>query len=248
MDPNFGSSWSTAALNNLNVQETNELLPAASTRFASSSTIKVTSPTTATLSIANGSSASAPQYVRFNPRSRAVTSAVTLTITGGSGSGVVNIYAYLTASNALEWLVEDTAGLTYTAPANGVVVADPGFQPANYSNLTLLWSWIVTSGAFATAGGTLNGGTDQQLSTDCWVDAIEVSNITSSAATLTATDGQTTPIQLFDAVSIPGNSCSSYIHPGGRFFDGGLFLTAGSASALQVNVRLARLRRTQSNP
>lgn len=251
--------FSTCPLNNWTTTETSELLGTTSTRFASQANFTVTRTSASILSLGNGASSTAPQYVRFAPaRSRAITTATTLTIASGSGTGQVDIYGTLSANSAagtLTFTVIDTSGCTFTGGTGVTVVAAPGasgLNPIVPPFSVLLWSWSITSGAFdsSNTGRTYPSGPigDQQLSTDAWVDAIEFANITSGAVTVLITDGLGSPIQLFPTASVAANSVASYLHPGGRFFDGGIFMTAGTVSALQVNVRMTRVRRHQLNP
>ena len=249
--PSFVQALSTVPSAGVITTETDELLPASSTGFSSQSTLSVTRSSSSVLSIGNGSSASAPQYIRFNPKSRAITTATTLTIASGTGTGYVLIYGVLNSSAALVFDVYDTSGCTFTGGTGVTIHAQPGTQPYN-PNSILLWAWSITSGAFdsTNAGVAFTSGAigNQQTATDSWVDAIEVANITGSAVTLLIEDGLGTPIQLFPTVSIPANTVVSYLHPGGRFFDLGIFFTAGTASALHVNVRLCRAVRHPQNP
>jgi hypothetical protein len=128
------------------------------TQFASQAGLRATSSVVVSrtsgtaLSIGAGSSAAAPQYVTFHPEARAITTAITLTLTSGSASGVVNIYAYLPASGTLSWVVEDTSGNTVTF-ADGSVFTKPGFLLANYPSAVLVYSWTITAGAFVSGGG-----------------------------------------------------------------------------------------------
>jgi hypothetical protein len=236
---NANANYFTTCPQTTLVFESSELIPASATAFAVASTVSITQGSSTTLSIGNGASAAAPQYVRFGSRSRAITSAVTLTLASGSATGTVYVYAYLNASNALKFFITDTSGNTFTAGTNQTVASATGANIPQGS--ILLYTWPVTAGAFAASG------TSNQASTDAWVDAIEVANETGSAATITVTDGQGTVINLFDTTSVGANATLTYYHPGGRFFDGGVFLTAGTASALQVNIRMARLRQSPAS-
>lgn len=231
--PANATYFSTCPGNSVQVLETQELLPAASTPFSSDGNVSFSSNTT-TLTIGFGASASAPQYIRFGYRSRALTATNTLTLTSGSGTGSVSVYAFLTPGNTLSFFALDTSGCVFTIGTGSVVTAPGATIPFG---AILIYVIPVNAGVFGAGSGQLNP-------TDCWVDSIEVANITGTAATILAADGQGTPIQLFPTQSVAANSTLLYTHPGGRFFDGGLFLTAGTASALHVSVRLCRLHKT----
>lgn len=230
--------FTTAPANDVRIYETNELLGTTATGFSSDSSVSVTRTSATVLSIGNSSSATAPQYVRFGYRSRAITTAISLTITGGTGKGTVNIYAYLDSTNALHWYITDTSGNTFTIGGTGNTVAS-ATNAAIPGGAVLIWTWLINATA---AQFDSLGGTNAQPNEDTWVDEIEIANETASAVTITVTDGQGTPINLFDATSVPANGTIAYERRGGRFFDGGVFLTAGSTSALQVNLRACRLR------
>jgi hypothetical protein len=208
--------FSTCPLFNWLTPESNELIGTANTRMSSQSTISVTRTSGTVLSVGASSSASAPQYVRFNPKSRVVTSALTLTLTAGTGTGVVEVWAELTASGTIIFRVVSNDGNTYTLTGTGSLISTAaGFQPA--PNGVLIWAWSTTSGAFDTTSvGTVypsGPAGDQQLSTDSWVDSIEAANTTAGAVTLLAQDGLGTPIQLFPTASLAANSTMSYVHP-----------------------------------
>lgn len=233
---------STIPLYNTITFESNETLNSAATRASSASNVAVTRTSSTILSIANGASSSARQYVRFNPQTSVITAALVLTITGGTGSGKVDIYGQLSTAGALLVFVYDTSGNTFTLTGTGsLVLAATGQQlPAGS---VLLYSWTITAATFDSAGGT-----DQQLPTDCWIDSICIANTTAGSVTVTATDSQSSPIYALAAVSIPANSTSLVVFPGGRYFQGGLKLNAGAANSIDCNFRGVRLRRAQLNP
>jgi len=249
--PSTVQALSTVPREGTIVTETNELLLASSVGFSNQSTMTVTRTDSTHLSVGNGASSSAPQGIRFNPKNRQITAALTLTITAGTGTGTVQLWARLLSSGSMIFIAVPNDGNTYTLTGTGsLVIPSPGFQP--YPGDILFWCWSVTSATFdsTNAGVVFTSGPigNQQTSQDSWVDAVEVTNITGSAVTLLIEDGQSTPQQLFATASVPANTTVSYVHPGGRFFDSGVFITAGTANALQANVRLARVVRHPQNP
>ena len=221
--------------------ETKELLPAAATNFCSNSTVSVTRTSGSALSIGASSSASAPQYYRFGTRSRVQTAATTLTISAGSGAGTAYIYAGLSATNTLALVVFHNSSNTMAcASGPGCTVALVGSSVYNSfmrSQTRLpLWNWTMTSGAWDTSGGTA-----QNIAQDCWVDQVGIS--AAVASTIIGTDGQGTAVPDLPTVSLPVNSYTLVVKPGAEFYDTGLVLTAGTASALTVRVKGWRLNK-----
>lgn len=214
--------------------EGRELLPNAATAYATLTDASVTRTDSTHLSVFAGASASAPQYVRFNNSiSVGFTAAVTLTISSGTGTGKVVIGVRLKDDGTTELYIEDSSKNVFTG--QGASYPKPGPEPR--SPKVKLWTWTITSGAFDSTGGT-----QAQVNTDCWVDLIEVTNKSGSAATITITEGASTPVDFLTSVSIPANSTSSVVDPGGAFYRGGLVMSAGTASALNVHFRLRKKR------
>jgi hypothetical protein len=220
--------------------ESNETLDTAATRACSSSTVVVTRTSGTVLSVGNGASSAAIQFVRLNPKTRSVTGAQTLTLSSGTGTGYVLIFGQLTSAGALQLVAYNVSSnvLAWGVGSLGTVVTNsPAALPS--APVVLLYKWTMTTGSWDTSGGT-----DTQPTVDCWIDRIEVSNNTGSAVTLTFTDNQGTALHLFDGNSIPANTTVSYVSPGGRYFDGGLQMNAGTANAMDINIRGVRLRQT----
>lgn len=210
-------------------------LPAASVRICSSSTVAVTRSSGTVLSIANGAGSTAPQFVRFGFKTRALTAAATLTISSGSATGSVDIYGQLSAGS-LALIAFNRSTNTLSFPGGTVVTAPPPTV-----NLILLYSWAISSGNWA-----VSGGTDQQTNVDCWIDELDITNTTSGAVTVSVADGQ--GLSLFGTASIPANTTQGMVAPGGQFFDGGASITAGTASALTLHARGLRAIHSNTNP
>lgn len=221
------------------VFETTETLDTSAMIGASDANVLVTRTSGSVLSIFNGASSSAIQTVRFNPITLAFTAAVTLTIASGSGTGVVTIGARLKDDGTAEIYVEDTSGCTFSGTP--VIYKLPGASP--HSPKVKFWKWTITSGAFDSSGGT-----SLQPNENCWLDVLDLANTTGSAATVTVSDAQSTARFLLDAVSIAGNTTTSIQMPGGRFFQGGVKLSAGTANAIDAHWRGSRARQSGQTP
>jgi len=72
--------------------------------------------------------------------------------------------------------------------------------------------------------------------TDTWIFQIVVANKTGSAVTFTVKDKQSTPLELFNAVSLAANSITVAAFPEGVKMIGGVNWVAGTASALIAEV------------
>jgi len=72
--------------------------------------------------------------------------------------------------------------------------------------------------------------------TDTWIFQIVVANKTASAVTFTVKDKQSTPRELFDAVSLPADSITVAAFPEGVKMIGGINWVAGTADALIAEV------------
>lgn len=236
----FRPNFSTAPANAVPF-ESSETLDASAVRACSSSSVVVTRTDGTHLSIGNGSSASAIQFVRFGTKTRFVTSAVTLTATAGTGSGTVQMYGQLTAAGALQIVLAHNTSNTFTLSAGTVLGSNVPI--ASGTPFVLLYSWTMTSGSF-----DVSGGTDQGTNLDCWVDEIDLANTTVGAVTFTITDSQGTPINGYKAQSLAANTSLAVQWPGGRFFDGGMQINAAAANSIDVHFRGVRLRRSAVNP
>lgn len=231
------TTW-TGATTQGNRFESYELLPASATQMCSTSTASVTRTSGTVLSIGTGSSAADPQSFRFGNKTRQITAAVTATVTSGSSTGTLSVYGYMTGSTLGIGVINPTGN---TISCSGCVTAAPGTTTAQniINNGTQIWTWTMTSGSLDSSGGT-------QLSTDkdCWVDQLNISNNTASAVTLTCTDSQSSPVAgpLCPTVSLPANGMTLVVWPGGKYFEGGMKLTAGTANALTVTVRGGRIQ------
>jgi hypothetical protein len=212
-----------------------ELLPAAATQMCSTSTVSVTRTSGTVLSIANGSSATAPQYFRFGNVSRKLTAAVTATLASGTATGTISVYAYLTANKTLAIGVINPTANSITGAS--ITVAAPGSVTGNtiISNGNLLWTWTVTAGAW-----DVSGGTQVSVGKDCWIDGFTITNLTGGAVTFTITDSQGTPMEQFKAVPIAANTVVAYSFTTGSFYEGGMQATASAASSLNIKIRGAR--------
>lgn len=220
--------------------ETMELVGTSATRACSFSTVSVTRTSGTALSVGAGASSTAPQEVRFGTKTRAITTALTLTLASGTGTGTVNFYGQLQPDGTMKLVAEYNDGNTYTFTA-GLLQSLPG--PAVANPKVKLFSWPVTAGAFASSGSV-----DFQLNRDCWIDLILLSNFTGSAATVTLTDNQGTPLNMLNAVSIAANSTSLIVFPGGIFVDSGMQINASATSSIQAKWRGAIKRQTETLP
>lgn len=227
----------TSAIAPLTKFETLELLPNAATQLCSGSTLSVTRTSGTILSLGNSSSATLPQTVRFGYKSRQLTAATTLTMSAGTATGTITVFAFNDAGTLALGVINPTANTMACASSIGCTVATPGSVTGqNIINTGMpIWTWTITSGAF-----DVSGGTQQQTGQDCWVDNITISNNTASAVTLVLTDNQSTPIVLLPTVSLAANSTTEIVWPGGVYFESGMKLTSGTASALTVKVRGGR--------
>lgn len=216
--------------------ESEELLPNAATQMCSGSTVSTTRTSGTVLSVGTSSSATLPQSVRLGFLTRQITAAVTATLTAGTGTGTVTVYAFLSGANVLSFGVINPTSNTISCA--GCTTASPGSVTGqNIIAIGMpLWTWTITSGAW-----DVSGGTQKQTGQNCWVDRLEFSNLTAGAVTVTATDSQGTPLQAFPAISLPANGYTLVVWPGGKFFEGGLKLTAGTASAINAGVRGGRI-------
>lgn len=227
----------TTAQPGLLVFETSELLPASATQICQGSNVTVTRTSGTALSIAPTASASAPVSYRFGWRTRQQASANTLTISSGSGSGTVELFAYLNNGVLSLGVINGTSNTIACTGATACAVTTNGStQSSVFRAGTPIWTWAITSGAY-----NVSGGTQQQTAKDCWVDQIWLSNITGSAATVTITDGRGVPFTLVGMVTVAANSTTEIVIPGGSAFEGGLQMTAGTASAINVKVRGGRV-------
>ncbi len=85
-----------------------------------------------------------------------------------------------------------------------------------------------------------NSATDLTTKTS-WVEQIVVANTTGTAATLLVKDKQGTPLQLIPTVSVAANSVLVYTFPRPVKMLGGINWQAGTASALNAEVKGYRL-------
>lgn len=207
------------------------------------SNASVTRTSGTVLSIFNGASSSAIQNVRFNPFTAYLTAAVNLTITAGTNSGIVMIGLRLKDDLTTELFIEDTTGNTYTG---ATVYSLPG--PGAHGPKVYLWKWIVTSGAFATSGGTSSGGTNLQTNHDIWLDMLELCNTTNGAITVTLANADGTPHYALNAASIAANTTSLIVWPGGRYFQKGATIVASAANSIDAHWRGIRSRNTNLIP
>ncbi len=209
------------------------------------STVAVVRATAATLTIANGAGATAPQYFFFAypfPKSRQTAAATTLTITAGTASGTVYLYAKLNADGTtLSYTVLNTTANTLTCttgPACTFASTNSSTASSIRNTGIYLWSWTMTTGEF-----DVGGGAQWETARDCWVDMITVSNVGAATTILTA-DGQTTPFQLFPTTAIEAGQAFVVTIPGGMYFESGLSITAGAVSSIHVKARFALAQKT----
>jgi len=101
-----------------------------------------------------------------------------------------------------------------------------------------------------TNGGTIALSEDIQVvpsvttdlsTTDTWVFQIMVTNVTSSAATITVQDKAATPRYLLPTVSIAGNTTYVIGFPEGVKMKSGITWSTGTASALQASIKAKRI-------
>lgn len=215
--------------------ETSELMPNASTQLCQGTASTTTRTSGTALSIGATSSATLPVSYRFGYKTRQQTAANTLTITAGTGSGTVEIYAYLDGSSALAIGIVNPTGNTLTC-SGACAITTPGTVLANQIRQALfVWTWTVTSGAF-----NVSGGIQKSLASDCWVDQIWLANTSAGTVTVVLSDGRGAPFLLLPTVSLLANTTTQVVIPGGAAFESGLLVTAGTASAINVRVRGGR--------
>jgi hypothetical protein len=245
-----------------NPRNTFELVPAASTNVTDTHTVSVVRTSGTVLTIGNGASATAPQTIRpagpgigeFYPRQ--MTSSLTLTSAAGGQTGTIFIYGVpVTGTGAtissmqvvvvsnLGGTLNCTGSITCTVVTNGTPLANLA-----KTNGVYLAAARMTAGApatFDTGGVSLQG-----VGLNAWVRAISISNITASPVTVNIADGKGT-LYLFGA-SIQANttyevpigvpSVAGVAGGGEVFFERGVFVLAGTASAINVTVRWVQPR------
>jgi hypothetical protein len=228
------TTWTTAPTAVTAFESTSFELPASATQICSPGTVAVVRTSDTVLTLASGAADATPQYVHFNPRSRSLTAAVTLTISSGSATGVVDVYGFILPSGAFEFRAINASTNTLSLSA-GSVLASGSAQVAETRTLGIkLYTWVISSGVWAASG--LNA----QSANDCWVDYLEISNSTGSAVSVTVTDGQGTPVAMFTGASLPANTTWVVMVAGGRYFEKGMKVTAGTAEAVTVYARGGR--------
>lgn len=73
-------------------------------------------------------------------------------------------------------------------------------------------------------------------SKDCVIFQLSFTNKTAGAITVTVTDGQTSPLDLMTAVSLPANSLTVAVWPEGQYMPGGFSWSASANSSINASV------------
>lgn len=224
-----------------------ELLPNASTNVSDPHNVSVVRTSGAVLTIGNGASATLPQTVRAvgpssgNYFTRQFTSAMTLTSAAGGLTGTIYVYAVpvtgagTTATSMQIVVISNLGGTLNCAGAYTCTVVTRGSTLATTAKGTGVYLAAATMTAGSPATFDVSGVTIQTQGVNAWVRGILVANVTGSAVTLTAVDGR--GVAAGQAWSIPANTTTAlnFSEPGYEvFFERGLTLTAGTASALNV--------------
>lgn len=230
----LAQSFSTAPAG-LTKFETSELLPASAVNLCSPSTVTVTRTSGTVLTNNSAGSATAPIQVRFGQKTKAFTASSTITISSGTNSGRVNVYSYLNPTTGVATIkAYNPTGNTLTG--SGVTIVTNGTQFISEKSASIpLYDWDITSGAW-NATITLSN----LVAKDCWIDFISLANKTASAVTVTITDGQSTPLNFLNSISLAANTTQVIYTDGGLFFDTGMKITVGTASAIDAKIRGAR--------
>lgn len=72
--------------------------------------------------------------------------------------------------------------------------------------------------------------------TDTWIFQLTITNVTGTAATITLTDKNTSPLDLMKTVSIPANTIVVVAWPEGQLMKGGINWVSGTTSALNASL------------
>lgn len=80
-----------------------------------------------------------------------------------------------------------------------------------------------------------NSATDLTTS-DTWIFQLTITNVTGTAATITLTDKNTSPLDLMKTISIPANTIVVIAWPEGQLMKGGINWVSGTASALNASL------------
>lgn len=249
-----------------NPRTTLELVPAASTNVTDTHNVSVVRTSGTVLTIGSGASATAPQSVRAaGPGTgefytRQMASAVTLTSAAGGATGTVYVFGLpVTGAGAvvgsmqivvisnLGGTLNCTGSITCTVVQNGATLARQAKQNGVY-----LASAAMTAGAPATFD--TSGVTVQGTGLNAWVRAISISNVSASSVTVSIADGKGTlylsgaTIQANTTYEVPigAPSTNSPLGSGEVFFERGVFVQPGTASAINVTMRWVQPRPTYS--
>jgi hypothetical protein len=231
-----------------NFRSSFELLPNQATNVSDPHNVAVVRTSGTVLTIGNGASATLPQTVRAvgpssgNYFTRQFTSEVTVTSAAGGQTGTIYVYAVpvttggsVTATSMQVVVVSNLGGTLNCAGSYTCTVVTRSSTLAKQAQATGVYLAAATMTAGSPATFDASGVTVQTQGLNVWVRGIVVANVTGSAVTLTAVDGR--GVAAGTAWSIPANTTTAlnFGEPGYEvFFERGLILTAGTASALNV--------------
>jgi hypothetical protein len=230
-----------------NFRSSFELLPNAATNVSDPHNVSVVRTSGTVLTIANGASATLPQTVRAvgpgsgNYFTRQFTSALTLTSAAGGLTGTIYVYAVpvtgsgATATSMQVVVVSNLGGTLNCTGSYTCTVVTRSSTLATTARGTGIYLAAATMTAGSPASFNVSGVTVQTQNVNAWVRGILVANISDSPVTLTAVDGR--GVSAGTSWAIPANTTTAlnFSDPGYEvFFERGLTLTAGTASALNV--------------
>jgi hypothetical protein len=233
-----------------NFRSSLELLPNAATNVSDPHNVSVVRTSGTVLTIGNGASATLPQTVRAvgpssgNYFTRQFTSALTLTSAAGGLTGTIYVYAVpvttggsVTPTSMQVVVISNLGGTLNCSGSYTCTVVSRGSTLATQARGSGVYLAAATMTAGSPATFDVSGVTIQTQNVNTWARGLLVANVTGSAVTLTAVDGR--GVAVGQAWSIPANTTTAlnFSEPGYEvFFERGLTLTAGTASALNVAV------------
>ncbi len=227
-----------------------ELLPNAATVVTDPHNVSVTRTSASVVSIGTSASATLPQSFRVvGPQSgqyytRQFTSALTLTATVGGATGTIYIYAVPTTGSgttAASFQVVVITGLGGTLTCTGAytcTVVTRGSSLGTQARGSGIYLAAATMTAGSPATFDVSGVTIQTQNQNAWLRAMSFGNITGSAVTVTLADGR--GVQYGTTLSIAANTTYEveFAKPGYElFFERGLVVTVGTASAIDSVIR-----------